>query len=216
MRYHFVNHHSLFLNLQFIDSIADRNTKVFCDGNFLRLVLRLLSIDVSYQPGPNFLELLIKKLSLKKNADILIIFANTHQYNIADSKLKFSYEAIVCDTVFTGDNSRLKDFIHEIKPKREIIICVGSPWQDIIAQRLSKCNKFEESNFYCIGAAMNFHLGIVKRNKYLAKYKLEWLNRLINEPAKTMPRIFITSIKVFWIAICSPKKIRYFFRTENK
>ena len=29
MRYHFVNHHSLFLNLQFIDSIADRIQKSF-------------------------------------------------------------------------------------------------------------------------------------------------------------------------------------------
>ena len=212
MRYHFVNHHSLILNLKFSDTIVDTNTKVYCDGNFLRLILKFLSIDLSYMPGPNFLEILLKKLSVKDLDDVLIIFANTHQYKIAKSKLKFNYDVLICDTIFTENDNNLEDFISKIKPKREIIICVGSPWQDMMAHRLSTYKRFDESNFYCIGAAMNFHLGILKRNKYLAKYKLEWLNRLINEPVKTMPRIFITPIELLWLAISNPKKIHYFFR----
>lgn len=214
MRYHFVNHHSLIMNLKYIKVLNDENAEIYCDGNLLRIVLTLLSIKNSYWPGPDFLADLIRRLGQNRTSDTLIIFANKEQCEIAARVLNFDYKSCICDEIFTGDNELLQEFIRKVEPKEEVIICIGSPWQDIIAKRLCEFEIYNKCNIYCIGAAMNYELGIYDRNKFFVKYKLEWLNRLIAEPSKTAPRIIISTMVIIVIALMKPSRIREFFSVK--
>ena len=195
--------------------INGADAKVFCDGIFLSFILKILNININYQTGPDFLEMLIKKYEREASTNILIIFANEHQRATAIKKLNFKYQSLICDTMFQDGNTDIEEFVRKVEPKREIVISIGSPWQDIIARRLSEVKEFRECNIYCVGAAMNFQLGIIERRSLFVRYNLEWLNRLICEPRKTRPRILITPILVTFIAAVKPQRIRDFLTIND-
>lgn len=81
-------------------------------------------------------------------------------------------------------------------PADLIFLAVGSPQQEILANRLKKsgCN----STFLCIGASFLFLSGEEKRAPlFMRKLHLEWFFRLIQDPKRMYKRYLIEGVKIF-------------------
>lgn len=70
---------------------------------------------------------------------------------------------------------------------RLIAVCLGSPKQEYLYERLS--GKVSYGAFLGVGAAVDFHSGAIKRApEWIGRIGLEWLFRLFREPKRMGPR----------------------------
>lgn len=80
-----------------------------------------------------------------------------------------------------------------------ILICIGSPKQDLLAFQLSKRY---QSRIVAVGAALNFYSGILNEApKIYQKTGTEWLFRLISEPRRLWRRYLIGNTKFIFILL---------------
>jgi N-acetylglucosaminyldiphosphoundecaprenol N-acetyl-beta-D-mannosaminyltransferase len=98
--------------------------------------------------------------------------------------------------------SRIIDDIKNTEPD-VIIIGMGIPKQELFASELSK--KLNGKKIICVGNFLEFYLGTVKRiPKIFRNSGLEWLFRLITEPARLWRR-YILGIPLFIFSIIKLK-----------
>lgn len=80
-----------------------------------------------------------------------------------------------------------------------VFLCVGSPQQEILANRIKQCNDVRGVGF-CVGASLLFLTGEEKRApKWIQKLALEWLHRLLSDPKRLLKRYLIDDIAIFKI-----------------
>ncbi|MDZ4689796.1 WecB/TagA/CpsF family glycosyltransferase [Terricaulis sp.] len=83
------------------------------------------------------------------------------------------------------------------QPSRFTFICVGAPQQELIAYALSQ-HPDARGVGLCVGAALDFLSGRTKRAPaWMRRAGLEWLHRLVSEPARMWKRYLVTGPKVF-------------------
>ena len=86
-------------------------------------------------------------------------------------------------------------------PSRFIFFAVGSPQQEILANRIFQNGKASGLGF-CIGASINFLTGNEKRAPiFIQKLALEWLYRVLQNPRRLWKRYLVYDIKIFPIFI---------------
>jgi exopolysaccharide biosynthesis WecB/TagA/CpsF family protein len=108
---------------------------------------------------------------------------------------------------FIGDAEATENclrFIETHSPFRFCFLAVGSPQQEIIAQRLQARGK-AKGLALCVGASLSFLTGAERRApKWLQRLALEWLYRLLQDPRRLAGRYLVRGPRIF----------RYFMRGQ--
>jgi exopolysaccharide biosynthesis WecB/TagA/CpsF family protein len=88
-------------------------------------------------------------------------------------------------------------FIEAHSPFRFCFLAIGSPQQEMIAQRLKARGK-ALGLVLCVGAALNFLTGAEKRAPiWIQSSALEWLHRLLHDPKRLARRYLIRGPRIF-------------------
>jgi N-acetylglucosaminyldiphosphoundecaprenol N-acetyl-beta-D-mannosaminyltransferase len=93
-------------------------------------------------------------------------------------------------------------FIEAHSPFRFCFLAVGSPQQELLAQRL-QARGTARGLVLCVGAALNFLTGTERRApRWMQRLALEWLYRLLHDPRRLAGRYLLRG----------PRIIRYLLR----
>jgi len=88
-------------------------------------------------------------------------------------------------------------FIEAQSPFRFCFLAVGSPQQEVIAQRL-QTRGMTRGLVLCVGAALNFISGAERRApRWLQRIALEWLYRLLQDPSRLAHRYLGRGPRIF-------------------
>lgn len=88
----------------------------------------------------------------------------------------------------------------ETHPARFVLLAVGSPQQELIAQAVTEGGKATGIGL-CIGAAVEFLVHPERRApRWMSRWGLEWLYRLSREPKRLWRRYLVDSPKLFNLA----------------
>ena len=91
-----------------------------------------------------------------------------------------------------------------------LILALGHPKQELLAESLSKQKILGLKIVLCFGASVDFIVGSQKRApEFLQKIGFEWLHRLSNNPKKFAKRYFL-AIWPSIILLVSAIRIRFF------
>jgi exopolysaccharide biosynthesis WecB/TagA/CpsF family protein len=83
------------------------------------------------------------------------------------------------------------------QPSRFTFICVGAPQQEMIAYAITRHGGAVGVGL-CVGAALDFLSGRAERApRWMRAAGLEWLHRLVRQPARLWRRYLVTGPKVF-------------------
>jgi exopolysaccharide biosynthesis WecB/TagA/CpsF family protein len=89
------------------------------------------------------------------------------------------------------------EFIESHSPFRFCLLAVGSPQQEIIAQKLRE-RRVAHGLALCIGASVNFLTGDERRAPaWMRKFGLEWLFRLLQSPRRLASRYLVRGPRIF-------------------
>jgi exopolysaccharide biosynthesis WecB/TagA/CpsF family protein len=98
--------------------------------------------------------------------------------------------------------------IEESSPFRFCFLAVGSPQQEIIAQKLKE-RGVARGLALCIGASINFITGIEKRAPpWVQKSGFEWLFRLVQNPKRLAKRYLVRGPRIFLLLPYIELKLR--------
>lgn len=91
---------------------------------------------------------------------------------------------------------RCVDFVLD-HPAPFILLCVGSPRQEILAARIVQAGGAVGLGF-CVGAAAEFLTGAKQRApRWMQRAHLEWLHRLLSEPRRLWRRYLLEGPRIF-------------------
>jgi exopolysaccharide biosynthesis WecB/TagA/CpsF family protein len=94
---------------------------------------------------------------------------------------------------------RVLEFVEQHSPFRFCLLAVGSPRQELLAQRLKK-RGVARGLALCIGASVDFLTGREKRApKLLQTLGFEWFYRLVQSPRRLAHRYLVRGPRVFWV-----------------
>lgn len=89
--------------------------------------------------------------------------------------------------------------IEAASPFRFCFLAIGSPQQEIIAQKLKE-RGIARGLALCIGASINFITGVEKRApQWIRKSGFEWLFRLIQNPKRLAKRYLVRGPRIFML-----------------
>jgi exopolysaccharide biosynthesis WecB/TagA/CpsF family protein len=87
--------------------------------------------------------------------------------------------------------------IEESSPFRFCLLAIGSPQQEIIAQKLKE-RRVARGLALCIGASINFITGVEKRAPpWIRESGFEWLFRLVQNPKRLAKRYLVRGPRIF-------------------
>ena len=99
-------------------------------------------------------------------------------------------------------------FVEQAAPFRFCFLAVGSPQQELIAQRL-RTRGAATGLALCVGAALNFITGAERRAPpWMRRRALEWLYRLSNDPARLARRYLIRGPRIFALLLANRLALR--------
>lgn len=102
-------------------------------------------------------------------------------------------------------------FIEAHAPFRYCLLAVGSPQQEILAQRL-RSRGVARGLALCVGASIDFMTGRERRAPlWMQRSGLEWLYRLSQNPARLAKRYLIRGPRIFWLL----RRTRFVLRTST-
>ncbi|MDP4302811.1 WecB/TagA/CpsF family glycosyltransferase [Leptothrix discophora] len=88
-------------------------------------------------------------------------------------------------------------FVEAHSPFRFALLAVGSPQQEILAQRLKQRDR-ARGLALCIGASIDFLTGVERRAPaWMGRAGLEWLHRLLMSPTRLAGRYLVRGPRVF-------------------
>ena len=88
-------------------------------------------------------------------------------------------------------------FVEEASPFRFCLIAVGSPRQEVLAQKLGQRGR-AQGLALCIGASIDFLTGGERRAPaWMQRYGMEWLYRLMQNPRRLAWRYLVRGPKFF-------------------
>ncbi len=196
---HFVNHHS-FLHLFEKGFCFDRKLgEFFVDGLLLKFALTCLGIEHIYMPGGLYLT-----EKLKNTAPEECFFALPSDATAYALHQMGYLKAIVLPIVSNENLLELAREIVEAATGKLVIMGIGSPNQDLLAQKVVELDS--QLDVICVGAAVEFLAGTQKSPpSFVRKSGLEWMWRLTTNFRVTLPRV--TSSVVGFFELFITKKV---------
>lgn len=103
---------------------------------------------------------------------------------------------------FIRDPAAVEDCLRRIEacsPFRFCFLAIGSPQQEMIAERL-KLRGVARGVALCIGASINFLTGAERRAPlWMQRLSIEWLHRLLQDPGRLAKRYLVRGPRIFWL-----------------
>jgi N-acetylglucosaminyldiphosphoundecaprenol N-acetyl-beta-D-mannosaminyltransferase len=169
------------------------------DSRILESLARRVGIPLPVATGADLAERLFDAVIDRREpvtiigGDDLIIAELKRRYRLTDVRwhrppmgLKRDAQAIVRAAAFAA-----------AQPSRFTFICVGAPQQEMIAYAIAQHGGATGVGL-CIGAALDFLSGRAERApRWMRGAGLEWLHRLVSEPARLWRRYLVTGPRVF-------------------
>jgi exopolysaccharide biosynthesis WecB/TagA/CpsF family protein len=170
-----------------------------CDSRILALMARMDGVALPAAPGADLVERLFEKeISPNEPINIIgngagVVAALTERYGLRRVRhhgppmgLRRDAEAIAAASQFVVDN-----------PARFTFICVGSPQQEFVAQRILRRGDAKGVGL-CCGASLAFLTGKVPRApRWMRSIALEWFHRLATDPVRMYHRYLVAGPQIF-------------------
>lgn len=103
-------------------------------------------------------------------------------------------------------------FIEAASPFRFCLLAVGSPQQEVLAQKL-KQRGAARGLALCIGASINFLTGVERRApRWMQRTGLEWLYRLLQDPGRLARRYLMRGPRIFLLL----RKFRFVLKPATR
>ena len=170
-----------------------------CDSRILELIGRMSGERIDIAPGSDLTARLFDT-AIDPAVPLTIIGGNravidavTARYGLKDVRwheppmgLRSNPEAVAECARFVAEN-----------PSRFVLICVGSPQQEMIAEACLDRGDCTGVGL-CVGASLDFLGGKARRAPvWIQRARLEWLHRLVQEPGRMWRRYLVEGPKVF-------------------
>lgn len=170
-----------------------------CDSRVLELIGRMSGERIDIAPGSDLTARLCDT-AIDPAEPLTIIGGNravidavTARYGLKDVRwheppmgLRSNPEAVAECARFVAEN-----------PSRFVLICVGSPQQEMIAEACLDRGDCTGVGL-CVGASLDFLGGKARRAPvWIQRARLEWLHRLVQEPGRMWRRYLVEGPKVF-------------------
>lgn len=174
-----------------------------CDSRILQLLARFDGLVLPASPGADLVEYLFEECI--RGDDVINIVGNDSfvvsrlreryslrnvNHHVPPRGLRQNSEALAAAAQFVAEH-----------PARFTFICVGSPQQEMIAQRIVQRGD-AKGVAICCGAALEFLSGRVPRApRWMRNVALEWLHRLATDPLRMYHRYLIAgpAIVPIWL-----------------
>ena len=103
-------------------------------------------------------------------------------------------------------------FVETHSPFRFCLLAVGSPQQEIIAQKL-RLRGVARGLALCVGASIDFVTGVEQRAPlWMQRTGLEWCYRLTQNPRRMAHRYLIRGPRIFWLL----RKTKFVLRSRSE
>ena len=189
-------------NTSFRDLYAKADISVN-DSRVLLKLCKLIGIDLGCViPGSDLTKNIIRRISNTETA-ITVIGCTSDTINRVSNKYSLSNVAHYNPPMgFINNEDEVDKCINFIldNPSQFIFLAVGSPRQEIIAQKAKEAGAIGVA--LCIGASFMFLSGEEKRApKLFQQLSIEWLFRLMQSPKRLAKRYLVDGMEIFPILI---------------
>jgi exopolysaccharide biosynthesis WecB/TagA/CpsF family protein len=174
---------------------------VFLDSHFLAHVIGLFKRRRHrVSPGSDLTAMMLSRV-IKPNDEVVMVGGRAEQAQAL--RARFGLKAlhhIDPPMNFIRDEVAVESCLRAIEacsPFRFCFLAVGSPQQEIIAQKL-KQRGVARGLALCIGASIDFITGVEKRApRWMRQSGFEWLFRLIQNPKRLAKRYLLRGPRIF-------------------
>jgi exopolysaccharide biosynthesis WecB/TagA/CpsF family protein len=174
---------------------------VLLDSRVVALAMRVLKhVRFAVCPGSDLTADLLERVASPTDRIVLVGGSDSHaravaaRFELADIRHHNPPMGFIGDAQATETCLR---FIEEQSPFRFCFLAVGSPQQEVVAQRLQRRGK-ARGLVLCVGAALNFISGAERRApRWLQLLALEWLYRLLQDPGRLAGRYLGRGPRIF-------------------
>lgn len=166
MTYHFVN----LVSISWFFNQDLKLSNLYCDGFLLALTGRIKGVQLKQISGPSMADSI-------KNLPNLIILGNSGS---DQHRFELPHWNNLNEVCLTDEIS------NRIGAYDNVIIAISSPKQDKLALEIN--SKFPNKHIFCLGAAVEMKHKI----KELEKFNLMWFGFLINQPKRTLIKLYIS------------------------
>lgn len=174
-------------------SYCDCAEKVFIDGSFINLLLKIFHVKTKRNHGPELVKYFIENRI--KNEKLVIVGGDRNSSDILTSNSFDEHIDLPIIKNYTDLYNLVLPHFKKFKSSKQkciFFVSLGLPKQELFCFELN--HYFKKNKNICIipcGAALDFISGCKKRSPYLfRKYGFEWLPRLLREP-----RMFIRLLR---------------------
>jgi exopolysaccharide biosynthesis WecB/TagA/CpsF family protein len=182
-------------------SLYDHARYVLLDSRFLAQVLRLTrGVQLPVCPGSDLTLQLFERVI--ESDDRVVVIGGSEQ-QIRQLTQRYSLHEVAHFNPprgFINDPAAVEtclQFIEAHSPFRFCLLAVGSPQQEILAQRL-QARGIARGLTFCVGASIDFMTGAERRApRWMQACALEWLHRLLQNPARMATRYLVRGPRVF-------------------
>jgi exopolysaccharide biosynthesis WecB/TagA/CpsF family protein len=174
---------------------------VFLDSHFLAHTIGLLKRRRHrVSPGSDLTEAVMS--TVIKPHDVAVMVGGSAE-QAQELRVRFGLKAlhyIDPPMNFIHDKAAVESCLNAIEatsPFRFCFLAIGSPQQEVIAQKLKE-RGVARGLALCIGASINFITGVEKRAPHwIRKSGFEWLFRLIQNPKRLARRYLLRGPRIF-------------------
>src|ERR1700676_3514630 len=174
---------------------------VFLDSHFLAHAISLLKRRRHrVSPGSDLTATVLS--SVIKPHDVAVMVGGSPE-QAEELRARFGLKALQHVNPpmnFIQDDAAVESCLRAIEassPFRFCFLAIGSPQQEIIAQKL-KQRGIARGLALCIGASINFITGVEKRApQWIQKSGFEWLFRLVQNPKRLAKRYLVRGPRIF-------------------
>lgn len=178
---------------EFKESYKNADLRI-CDSRIIKKLSLLEAKKINHvTPGSDLTKMILES-SWAKNIDMLLVGPEPHEAETV--KRRYNLPRLQHYTPPMGfikneaETSKCIDIIN--KSKADIVfLAVGSPQQEILANRVKKSADSQQSAsiLLCIGASFDFLSNKISRAPRVIQHlHLEWLHRALSDPKRLIPR----------------------------
>lgn len=173
-----------------------------CDSRVVATLAQIKAVRLTVVPGSDLTERLFAE-AIEPGDIIAIVGGNEHTLPLLLQRwpdVKFLQHIPPMGLAKNGSAMSAAAAFVKAAGARFTFLAVGSPQQELLAAKI-KQEGGATGIAFCVGAAIDFLLGIERRApKLLQRLRLEWAHRLASDPRRLWRRYLVTGPRIFYRA----------------